>query len=1205
MNYLKIILLSTVLILFENSPGFSEEEIPPAKTVGHNPIRISKPFPFEHIAKGTILDKTIIHCMVQDEKGFMWFGTNDGLYRYDGLKLKGYKSDPYNINSISGNVINCITLDDSHNIWIGTYHFGLNKINLLTDSITRYVPSLNDSVGLQSEDVNSIYYDHNRIYLSGDKSFEVYDISKNKWVHVTEEFINYKGGFISSSGPRIISDRNGRKWKGGKINLLSYFDDTTNQLVPAQRLLNEFIYKDAALDSFLDKRTNYFTNRLEIVQNGHKGTTRILLPSLKDLKNVPKNSPIPNTYSLISGDNKSSSIKNNVTINNIYNDSVLIYQIYFKDKNEGFWAVNKYGIVIFDPVLQTVRYLYKENEYPPIFPYDISSIDQDKNGQVWIGTFSKGVFTFDPLRNIFICHAKSKKADGSYPPPLTISNGHIDNYSFEGSGNNIDSDLSILELYCDRVGNTWLASNSGVYLYNPSKSQFSFIERMLDELDHIGTNSINLIYEDNDSNIWVGTRNDAYEFNIYSGAYKDYYRNVKDDSSLSSPGVSSIFRDRNGNLWVGTFDGLNKLIQGTNKFSTYRTKDGLLSSRITVITEDLDGNLIIGTGEGLNIYNEKFNLWEKVFIDSGLSDTSFSKGFRVTDIQFDKRGNYFVGTNHGLIYYNIVIRKSKVFKHFEKDINSLLGDVINNIKILSNGMIVVNSKYDYFLGIGFDIISPGLDTVFHFTENSGLLNNYVRNVFEDDKGLWVVAKNEFSRISPKEDLLNADGNLNIVNYGYEDGLQMAKFQPSFSSDYPNAGIKTKDGRILIGGEEGIISFYPDSVINDNQFPVVLTDLFLFNKVVKPYDGSKILSNSISYTKEIVLHHDQNVFSLAFVILNYSLSYKNRYSYKLEGFESNWNFTSWDKATASYTNLNPGVYYFHLKGANSDGVWSEQGVKLKIIVLPPWWKTWWAYLVYFLMTILTVVSITRYRTRQLVVREKELERIVADRTLEVVFQKDVIEKEKQKSDDLLLNILPAEIMEELKATGKTQARNYDLVTVLFADFKDFTQIIEELAPEELVAAIDSYFEMFDQIIAKYPIEKIKTVGDAYICVSGLPQTSSNNPLIMMEGAIEMIEAIEQLKAKRIKSKQVVFDVRIGIHSGPLVAGVVGIKKFAYDIWGDTVNTAARMQQYGEPGKINISGTTYGLVKHRYSCIYRGKIEVKHKGDIDMYFVISKK
>ncbi|MCB0700606.1 MAG: hypothetical protein KDC11_12180, partial [Chitinophagaceae bacterium] len=164
---------------------------------------------------------------------------------------------------------------------------------------------------------------------------------------------------------------------------------------------------------------------------------------------------------------------------------------------------------------------------------------------------------------------------------------------------------------------------------------------------------------------------------------------------------------------------------------------------------------------------------------------------------------------------------------------------------------------------------------------------------------------------------------------------------------------------------------------------------------------------------------------------------------------------------------------------------------------------------------------------------------------------LLELEKKRSDDLLLNILPEEVMEELKDTGKTSAKNYDLVTVLFADIKDFTIISESLTPEELVSGIDEYFETFDRILEKYDVEKIKTIGDAYVCVSGLPNFNDDNPCIMVEMALELANAVDELKDKRKNLGLVPFEVRFGLHSGPVVAGVVGVKKFAYDIWGDTV------------------------------------------------------
>jgi class 3 adenylate cyclase len=214
---------------------------------------------------------------------------------------------------------------------------------------------------------------------------------------------------------------------------------------------------------------------------------------------------------------------------------------------------------------------------------------------------------------------------------------------------------------------------------------------------------------------------------------------------------------------------------------------------------------------------------------------------------------------------------------------------------------------------------------------------------------------------------------------------------------------------------------------------------------------------------------------------------------------------------------------------------------------------------------------------------------------------LLKAEKRRSDELLLNILPSETAEELKKYGKTAAKSYDLVTVLFADFKGFTTVAEKMTPEELVTQIDRYFQAFDEITARHGLEKIKTIGDAYLCVGGLPDPTKGSPENVVRAAMEMQQYITGLKLEKTLQNLPYFEARIGIHTGPVVAGVVGIKKFAYDIWGDTVNTAARMEQNSEPGKINISSATYELIKNRFACIHRGRIEAKNKGEIDMYFV----
>lgn len=214
---------------------------------------------------------------------------------------------------------------------------------------------------------------------------------------------------------------------------------------------------------------------------------------------------------------------------------------------------------------------------------------------------------------------------------------------------------------------------------------------------------------------------------------------------------------------------------------------------------------------------------------------------------------------------------------------------------------------------------------------------------------------------------------------------------------------------------------------------------------------------------------------------------------------------------------------------------------------------------------------------------------------------IIEQERKRSEELLLNILPGAIAEELKRTGTAEARHYDNATVLFTDFKGFSAISKILTPEQLVHDLDYAFKNFDQIIGKFGLEKIKTIGDAYMCAGGIPDEAGNHPRNVVRAAIEIQEFLHTWNTDRAMQGLPAFEARIGIHTGPLVAGVVGSKKFAYDIWGDTVNIASRMESSGAPGKVNISSSTFSWVKNDYQCEYRGRVPAKNVGEIDMYFV----
>ncbi|MBL7938327.1 MAG: hypothetical protein JNL43_03115 [Flavobacteriales bacterium] len=266
-------------------------------------------------------------------------------------------------------------------------------------------------------------------------------------------------------------------------------------------------------------------------------------------------------------------------------------------------------------------------------------------------------------------------------------------------------------------------------------------------------------------------------------------------------------------------------------------------------------------------------------------------------------------------------------------------------------------------------------------------------------------------------------------------------------------------------------------------------------------------------------------------------------------------------------------------------------------------TWFAVVSDYCSYVAVPVSVAVY----LAIRSAHHNRLVArqrdDLDEEVKERTAQLTAEKERSDALLLNILPAEVAEELKANGETEAKLINDVTVLFTDFKGFTAMSERSSPQDLVRDIHECFSAFDRITEKHGIEKIKTIGDSYMAAGGLPTPNATHPLDVLTAALEMLDFIEQGKKHRTEQGLPYFEIRIGIHTGPVVAGIVGVKKFQYDIWGDTVNTASRMESSGEVGQVNISEATYELVKKETGLTFtsRGKVQAKGKGEMEMYFV----
>ena len=393
----------------------------------------------------------------------------------------------------------------------------------------------------------------------------------------------------------------------------------------------------------------------------------------------------------------------------------------------------------------------------------------------------------------------------------------------------------------------------------------------------------------------------------------------------------------------------------------------------------------------------------------------------------------------------------------------------------------------------------------------------------------------------------------------------------------------------------------------------LLGIFLFPGFTKAsVIATKQYSDVTPFINRILINGDSVIFGPAksgtqnsVISLNLELNYRYNnitfelspadsinYQFFLEGFDKEW--SRWNQVSfKEYTNLHSGKYVFRIRyiiSGNSGG----ETTLISFKVLPIWYLSRLALIIYVLLGGLIIWTLSDLLNLRFARKLFKLEQIINKRTEDLII-------EKEKTEALLANVLPKNTASEIMEKGKATKIKYNFVTVLFSDIQGFTKIAEEMNPEILIDELDKFFFYFDSVVEKFGIEKIKTIGDAYMCAGGIPEKNRTNPVEVILAALEMKSYMKKLKESSEIEGMKYWDIRIGIHTGTVVAGVVGQKKLSYDIWGDTVNTASRMESSGEAGKINISGTTYEFVREFFDCEYRGKMPVKYKGELEMYFV----
>lgn len=468
---------------------------------------------------------------------------------------------------------------------------------------------------------------------------------------------------------------------------------------------------------------------------------------------------------------------------------------------------------------------------------------------------------------------------------------------------------------------------------------------------------------------------------------------------------------------------------------------------------------------------------------------------------------------------------------------------------------------------------------------NGLQSDRVHQlVFDEMENLWLGG------LRGIEQVVMTAGNVlveRVIPHSSADGMR---------SMHTNlrASYKDSNNRLWFGTIDGISNYSEARKVSVPVAPetgITGVDLF-FDPNTEWENYCDSLNGIARLPVNLDLPHGQNHLTFHFYGISLANQQAVRYQYKLDGFDD-WSPITANTA-ATYANIPPGTYTFKVIARSDSGIWNTEPAEFRFTVRQPFYATWWFILACLALLALIVWAALRWRERRFEYTRRRLEREVAERTSE-------LRKEMQKSDDLLLNILPAAAAKELKEKGYADAKQHREVSVLFTDFEGFTKLAERLDSSELVATLDECFRAFDEIVDRHGLEKIKTIGDAYMCAAGLQDRDAHHAAKAVQVGIEMQEFMRQFNAKRAQSGKPQWKLRVGIHSGPVVAGIVGQKKFAYDIWGDTVNLASRIESSGEAGKINISSQTEQLIRNQFKTENRGKIKVKNKGEVEMYFV----
>ncbi len=782
-------------------------------------------------------------CMIQDKRGFLWFGTYDGLNRFDGYQFKEYNQDYQDTTSISQNLIIDLHEDSKGRIWVGTAGSGLCSLDPVTEKFTRY----------------PIIYEENG------KTNRITTISA------------------------IQEDNNGLLWIGTTTGLY-ILDPEKRKSEPIN--LYDIPHGNVIINSlFLDSAGDLWAGTF-----GH------------GIFKISKTATQPIIHWTFDEDAEGTIAHNNV-------------MSIFEDSQGTIWVGYINGMDSLDRKSGNFIHFKHDPNNPNSLSTNIlnsRTITEDSWGNLWIGT-TDGLNKLNKERTVFTRF----HSDPNNPHSI--------------GGDDIHAVLH------DKMGNLWLGTvNGGVSLTNLQPREFYLLQNEPGNPNSLSSNMVRSIFEDKDEMLWVGTEGGGLnKYDRKNGVFTHFIHEPKNPKSLLNNLVSSVLEDSKGNFWIGyggsnfyiNIGGVSKMDSSSKNFKHYdiRSTDFLKEAERDVfsIFEDKSGVIWLTTQNGIKRFLPESETWDHfLHIKSNWDGISDSWCYTIFE---DSRNDLWIGTGSKAMNKMDKKREGK-FQHFSAkphNPNSLSSHSIRHIVEDQQGYLWFATS-----GGGICQYDPKTGNFTPYTKKHGLPSNSISRVEIDEEGkIWMSTNKGICRFDPiSKEVQSFD-----LGYG--------SLKHHFTTGYVNAGSSTKgkDGTLYFGGSDGVVYFHPQKIKPaPNPAPVVLTQFNVFDKAVAGWDESSA----------IILPHDQNFISMEFASLSFVNAHNNRYAYYLENFDQDWIYTD-DRRFVSYTNLMPGEYVFRVKASNYDGVWSESGINLNLTILPPWWQTWWAYLLFFTVALLAL------------------------------------------------------------------------------------------------------------------------------------------------------------------------------------------------------------------------------------------------------------